>query len=165
MSHFRECEWRPHTSLKVGLRQQVEEKVRLVLKMKYQRGDDFQLPLLNYVVKFHQKNNPVEYPILIYFESKFPLPLTNDSINQRGLQLFQYFQAWDLILVETLHQKFMQSELNLDSASCLFFSDLTLLVIGLLGCVFLTTISNLQDEAIPTLHQNASQFTLGFIKF
>jgi hypothetical protein len=42
----------------------VEEKVHPVLKMKYQVGDDFRLPLLSYVVKFHRKNNPMEDPIL-----------------------------------------------------------------------------------------------------
>jgi hypothetical protein len=66
----------------------VEEKTHPISKIKYQGGGNFRLPLLNYVVKFHRKNNLVEYPILICPLLKFPFPLIDDAIDYREWQVF-----------------------------------------------------------------------------
>jgi len=49
----------------------------------------------------------MEYPILVYPLLEFPFLLGNGANNERRLQVFQYFQMWDAILMEALHQKSM----------------------------------------------------------
>jgi hypothetical protein len=81
----------------------VEEKAHPVSKMKYQGGGNFWLPLMSYVVKFHWKNNLVEYPISVCPLLEFPFPLIDNAIDYKEWQVFQYLQAWDSIPVEALH--------------------------------------------------------------
>jgi len=61
------------------------------------------MPLLNYVEEFHQKTNPVEYPIMVSPLSETFLPLIDNVFDQREWKRFQYLLPWDSILVEALH--------------------------------------------------------------
>lgn len=105
---------------------------------------------LELYTKFPLENNLMEYPFPVGHLPKSILPLVVDVVGQKDLQGFLlYMQTLHAVLVEVLHWKLVESDLDLNFAFFPSFEDLTLLTITLLKCISLGTIQDFKDEAIP----------------